>query len=137
MKYDEVGPWPGGKPFLSEVEGPSTGESLSLTERQAGHIEGYAKALQDIQLAITGENTCAKSYDPATVKLDEGRISSYAFDLISGHRGHPLKDFDSVEQISQLMLNEVTKRMRDDLTDFGATLPQISSRITTGSMGWD
>ncbi len=77
----------------------------TLSERDAGHIEGYATALQDILRAITGEDTCAKMYDPMTVRED--RISSYAYDLKTGSRGHPLADFESIEEIKALMLKEV------------------------------
>ena len=87
---------------------------MKLNERQAGHIEGYAAALQDIQLAITGENFSAKRYDPATVRLEEGRISSYAYNLLTGGRGHPLSDFDSVEQVTGLMLQEVIQAFQEE-----------------------
>lgn len=35
-----------------------------LKKEQEDYLTGYAEALQDIMLALTGENSCSKSYDP-------------------------------------------------------------------------
>ena len=88
---------------------------MQLNERQAGHIEGYAAALQDIQARLTGGNWCAKRYDPATVEIDEGRIASYAYQLLNGSRIHPLSAFESMEQVTGLMLDEVFEEVREFL----------------------
>lgn len=34
---------------------------MILTEKERGHIEGYAAALQAVMFELTGSNTCGKS----------------------------------------------------------------------------
>jgi len=77
-----------------------------LTESESRYIEGYAKALQDLQYQITGANTCAKSYDPMTVKDGGETMMSYAFNMKDGGRSHLVSDYESVEEILSVLLNE-------------------------------
>ena len=77
-----------------------------LTESESRYIEGYAKALQDLQYQITGENTCVKSYDPMTVKDGGETMMSYAFNMKDGGRSHAVSDYESVEEILQVLLDE-------------------------------
>ena len=95
---------------------------VQLNPRQAGHIEGYAAALQDIMQRLTGECWCDKECDPAEVV--DGRLYSYAYDLRAGGRVHELSEFGAVEDVTGLMLAEVAQHLRDELTEFGATLPK-------------
>ena len=70
-------------------------------------ITGYATALQDIMFQITRDNKCAKSYDPCTI--DDVYIRSYAYNLKDGGKHHPIQDYSSVEEITELMLKETTE----------------------------
>ena len=90
--------------------------------RQSGHIEGYAAALQDIMYRLTGDRWSDKACDPCEIHND--RLYSYAYDLRNGGRVHELSEFDSVEEVTELMLDEVVRHLRDELTEFGATLPK-------------
>lgn len=77
---------------------------MKLGENRIAYLKGYAKAIQDTMLMLTGENSCAKSYDP--VQVDDTYIHSYAFNLKDGGRHHPISDYNSLEEITDLMLNE-------------------------------
>ena len=50
-----------------------------LSKKEKDYLKGYAQALQDLMFKMTGENTCAKSYDP--IDFSDGKIHSYAFDM--------------------------------------------------------
>jgi hypothetical protein len=54
---------------------------MKLTEREAGHIEGFAKALDMVYRKYANDTMCAKHYDPMTVNMDAKLLHSYAFDL--------------------------------------------------------
>lgn len=82
-----------------------------MSPAQASFLTGYANALQDVLLAVTGANSCGKAYDPMTINLLEGVIYSYAFNLRRGGRAHPLIDFESTEEIRKLMLSEVVEQL--------------------------
>jgi hypothetical protein len=77
-----------------------------LTTSQQRYLEGYAAALQDIQLRLTGNNWCSKSYDPMT--CESAIIHSYAFNLKSGGRHHEVREFKSLEEIKTCLLDEST-----------------------------
>ena len=84
---------------------------MELNKKEEQYLKGYAQALQDIMLKLTGENTCGKSYDP--IEFDNTYIHSYAFDLKDGGRHHPLSDYNSIEEITDIMLNESVKFIKD------------------------
>jgi hypothetical protein len=85
----------------------------AVTERQAGFIEGYANACDDLLGKLTGDRFSGKSYDPATVNLDAAIIHSYAFNLKDGGRHHMLADYESVDEITALMAAETLEAIRD------------------------
>jgi hypothetical protein len=60
---------------------------------------------------MTGDNGCAKSYDP--IEFSDGMIHSYAFDMKDGGRNHPLKDYKDIEEIKEWMLKETEEWLRD------------------------
>ena len=76
----------------------------TLSNKEKAHLRGYAQALQDLMFAMTGDNTCAKRYDP--IAFDEKHIYSYAFDFKNGTRVHPLAEFESIEEIKSFMVSE-------------------------------
>ena len=84
---------------------------MKVSERQAGHLEGYAKALNDLLIDITGDSFSAKSYDPMTVDIKQGVMMSYAFDLKDGGRRHPLHEYESVDEITHMMRSEVLQEI--------------------------
>lgn len=83
-----------------------------LTPREKGHIEGYAAACDDIYTRLTGDSLSSKSYDPCTI--EGNTIHSYAFSLKDGGRHHPLKDYSSVKEITDLLLNETVDCINQD-----------------------
>jgi hypothetical protein len=85
----------------------------AITEREAGFIEGYAMALEDVMGDLIGERFSAKSYDPMTVDLATATMRSYAFNLKDGGRGHPLSDYESVDEICALMATETLDFIRE------------------------
>ena len=84
---------------------------MELNKKEEQYLKGYAQALQDVMFKLTGENTCGKSYDP--IEFDNTYIHSYAFDLKDGGRHHPLSDYNSIEEITDIMLNESVKFIKD------------------------
>lgn len=82
-------------------------------ERDYGFIEGYASALSDLELRLTGENRCSKSYDPMTVS--EGIMHSYAFDLKDGGRHHPLSDYEEVPEVCYYLLEQTVIELEREL----------------------
>jgi hypothetical protein len=86
--------------------------TLRLTYDEERRVEGYAKALEDLTVLIMGEGFSAKSYDPMTV---EGTVMhSYAFNMKDGGRHHPVRDYKSVEEIYQTLLNETVQNLREE-----------------------
>jgi hypothetical protein len=85
-------------------------EKLSRKEKE--YLKGYAAALQRMMSKLTGENTCAKSYDP--IDFSEGKIHSYAFDMKDGGRHHPLSDYKDIEEICEVMLKEAVEWCTDE-----------------------
>lgn len=83
-----------------------------LSKKEQEYLKGYAQALQDIMLSMTGENTCAKSYDP--IDFSEDKIHSYAFDLKDGGRHHPLNDYKDIDDIKEYMLKETEEWLLGD-----------------------
>lgn len=77
---------------------------MKLTERQKGHIEGYAQALTDIEFKLTGYNHCGKHYDPMTIVGEN--MMSYAFDMKNGGRKHPFVNYNSFDDILKTLLEE-------------------------------
>ena len=82
---------------------------MDITLEEARNLEGYAQALQDMMWKLTGDNANSKSYDPMTVELGRRVIHSYAFDLKSGGRHHQFDEFESLDEVKSLMLEEATK----------------------------
>ena len=76
---------------------------MKLTEKQTGEIEGFAQALQRMIFSITGENIIGKHYDPMTI--GDGVMHSYAFDMKDGGRHHKLSDYESIDEIKDVLLN--------------------------------
>lgn len=82
-----------------------------LTFAEEKFIEGYAKALDDMMLAMTGDSPSAKSYDPMTI---EGAVMhSYAFNMKDGGRHHPVTDYASVSEICGLLCDEAVDWVRN------------------------
>lgn len=77
-----------------------------LSERGAGFIEGYACACEDLRRELTGEGGSGKSYDPMQVDLETATMHSYAFDMKSGGRHHPMRDYESFAEIGLYLLDE-------------------------------
>ena len=88
---------------------------MKLGEKQIAYLKGYAMAIQSIMYELTGENSCSKSYDP--IQIDENNIHSYAFNLKDGGRHHPLSDYNSLEEITELMLKEGIIWIKDYLNE--------------------
>ena len=85
---------------------------MKLTEKDKDYLRGYANALQHLMFKITGENTCGKHYDP--IDFSDELIHSYAFDLKDGGRHHPISDYNSVDEITDLMLKEAEEWCKED-----------------------
>jgi len=83
----------------------------NLSEKEQDYLKGYAQALQDLMLRMTGDNGCSKIYDP--IEFEDGIIHSYAFDFKDGGRRHPLKDYKSIDEIEEYMLKEASQWLRD------------------------
>jgi len=98
-----------------------------LTKEEAQYLRGFAEALQSMMFSITGNNTIAKHYDPFTYDENVHIILSYAFDLKSGGRKHELSEFESVEEIKELMLQEATNWCKESsaLEEKEARTPSI------------
>jgi hypothetical protein len=86
---------------------------MKLNNKDEMYLRGYAQALQDLMFRINGDNSCGKSYDP--IDFSENEIHSYAFDLKDGGRHHPLSDYESVQEITDLMLGEATEWIKGDM----------------------
>lgn len=82
-----------------------------LNTKEQEYLKGYAQALQDIMYQMTGDNGCAKSYDP--IAFAEEEILSYAFDFKDGTRHHPLSDYKDIDEIKEYMLKECEEWLRD------------------------
>jgi hypothetical protein len=78
-----------------------------LTPEQQKYLEGYAAALQDLQLSLTGDNWCSKSYDPLTCEAEV--MHSYAFDMKDGGRHHKVRDYQTMEDIKKVLLEETSQ----------------------------
>lgn len=76
-----------------------------------GYLEGYAAALADVMYRMTGESSCGKSYDPMKVK--DGFMFSYAFDMKDGGRKHPLSDYDTIGDIQETLISETLDWVKD------------------------
>ena len=85
-----------------------------LTKSEQNYLRGYANALQDLMFKLTGDNTCSKSYDP--IDFGNDVIHSYAFNFKNGCRRHPLKDFENMDEVKRLMLEEAYSWIDDELT---------------------
>ena len=82
-----------------------------LSKKEQEYLKGYAQALQDIMWRMTGENGCAKRYDP--IDFSEDKIHSYAFDMKDGGRHHPLSDYKDIDDIKECMAKEAEEWLRD------------------------
>ncbi len=85
---------------------------MNLDEKQIAYLKGYAMAIQDVMMNITGENTICKHYDP--LEVDNKYLHSYAFDLKDGGRHHPLEDYNYIEEITECMLNEGVEWIKEN-----------------------
>ena len=81
-----------------------------LTHDEQRHLEGYAAALQDLLFKVTGENYCSKIYDPMT--CEPTVMHSYAFDMKDGGRHHYVKDYRSIEEIKDILMDETITAIR-------------------------
>jgi hypothetical protein len=101
-------------------------KEFRLTNREEGFLEGFAKACEQICYALTGDFGSAKSYDPLTV--DGTIMHSYAFNLKDGSRHHSVKEYDSVEEIWRLMLEETLEQVNQNPSNarLRAALDQIA-----------
>ena len=91
------------KPYkltVAEIKGET-----KITEDVALVLEGYALGLQDAMKELTGENAMAKHYDPLVIE-NPSVAKSYAFDLLDGGRTHDLNQYDDVDHITKVMLQE-------------------------------
>jgi hypothetical protein len=86
----------------------------ALSPNESRYIEGYAAALQDIIMSLTGENGCAKSYDPMTVESSGEVMHSYAFYMCDGGRHHMVSDYVDIADIKETLLRESETWIRDD-----------------------
>jgi hypothetical protein len=86
----------------------------TLNENEQRYIEGYAAALQDILYKLTGDNFCSKNYDPMTCKSTI--MHSYAFDMKDGGRHHNVKDYESLEEIKEILISEILREINYDRT---------------------
>ena len=77
-----------------------------LSDREAGFVEGFAAALERIYQWETGDHRSGKSYDPMTVSSDGMTMHSYAFDMKDGGRHHPVSDYESVDEIADVLFTE-------------------------------
>lgn len=84
-----------------------------LTPRQAGFIEGFATALEEVYELETGDHRSGKSYDPMTVSEDGTMMHSYAYDMKDGTRHHPVSDYESVDEIAAVLLDETYRRIEE------------------------
>jgi hypothetical protein len=83
----------------------------ALTPSQQRFLEGYAAALQDLQLALTGDNFCSKHYDPMTCEATI--IHSYAFNMKDGGRHHEVSDYESLEEIQKTLMEETLTAIKE------------------------
>ncbi len=81
---------------------------MEINSEEKEFVRGYASALQDIMLKLTGTNGCSKSYDPCTFD-NNNTLHSYAFDLKDGGRRHLLSNYKDVNELTQLMLKEAVE----------------------------
>lgn len=84
---------------------------MKITSEEKEFIKGYATALQDLMLKLTGSNGNSKDYDPCDFYDDE-ILHSYAFELKDGGRRHPLSDYKDIDEIKALMLYEAEEWCR-------------------------
>lgn len=80
---------------------------LRLSYQEERQIEAYAAALCDMMTALTGDNPCAKRYDPLTI--EGGIMHSYAFNMKDGGRHHPITDYDDVDDIKAALLKDAVE----------------------------
>lgn len=83
----------------------------ALTPSQQRFLEGYATALQDLQLALTGDNFSSKHYDPMTCEATV--MHSYAFDMKDGGRHHAVCDYESLEEIQRTLVEETLTAVKE------------------------
>ena len=88
---------------------------MKIGDKQTAYLKGYAMAIQDLMYNLTGENSMAKSYDP--LQIDETYIHSYAFNLKDGGRHHPLVEYNSIQEITDLMLKEGSEWIIEYIND--------------------
>ena len=84
-----------------------------IDERTAGFIEGYATALKEVELRLTGENGCSKTYDPMTVA--DGQMYSYAFDMKDGGRHHCIADYKDLTEVKLVLFREFENELVDQV----------------------
>lgn len=84
---------------------------MVLNEQDAIALRSYAEALCAVQKRLVGYTDCGKIYDPLTVDVGKQVIYSYAFNLLNGGRRHPANEFESIEQIKELLLTELIENL--------------------------
>jgi hypothetical protein len=105
----------GDAPFRNINSIEQNTNTMKLTESDKYFLKGYAEAIQDMLYKLTCENTCAKSYDP--IDFDKTTIHSYAFNLKDGGRHHPLSDYESVQEVCNLMVTEAEEIIKEHYTE--------------------
>jgi hypothetical protein len=88
--------------------------SVMCRDDAKGFVEGYAMALADIMLRLTGDSPCDKSYDPMQVGREGGKFHSYAFDMKDGGRHHPISDYKDIGEVCEVLLNESVEWVNED-----------------------
>ncbi len=82
-----------------------------LKREEQRYIEGYAAALHDVYKELTGDNWCAKHYDPMT--CESKVLHSYAFNMKDGGRHHNVSDYKDLEEIKNVLLGEILKEIKN------------------------
>ena len=70
-------------------------------------LEWFATKICQLEIALEGECSCGKSYDPLTIDFrpdGSGTAHSYAFDFKDGGRNH---EFESLYDLEQWLVDEM------------------------------
>lgn len=84
---------------------------LIFSEEEGKKIEHFAECLDKLELLMTGESRSAKMYDPMTCEYETQVLHSYTFDLRDGGRHHKASDYNDLDDLFSVMLNETAQRI--------------------------
>ena len=90
---------------------------LKMTETDAIALRSYATALQDLLEVFTGDRTDRNQPESLVISIDGEVICTHAFRLGSDIPIHRFEEFESVQQIKELMLEEVAELMERDAVE--------------------